>query len=145
MRIGPGDVESYIDPRYIARGEAIAAGGGVVFADQRPEAVEGFCCGTRVYRTRLFRERGKLAGDCTCPAFAGFGPCKHIAAMARALEMQARGTYQPAPWSLERVESFVDLGAQLQQLSREQLIGLILDLTEDETDLLERVTDLRGG
>lgn len=62
-----------------------------------PNEVKATALGTSAYSVTLSRnDNGRLTGNCTCPAFRDFGPCKHIAGAGFTLiDHHARGKYYP--------------------------------------------------
>ena len=142
MQISRGELEGLVEARFIERGADYAGRGHVVFDDVSPDEVTAWVEGARVHRTALWRDGGSLAFRCTCPAFADWGSCKHVAAVALALPDQRAGRYQPDADSAQRVDDLAQVFAELADLSREDLVDLTLAASEDEGTILDAMASL---
>lgn len=77
-------VRAFVGDKVFARGEAYWRDGLVTIIDMNAAAVRAQVSGTESYRTTVTGKGADIGGDCSCPAFSDFGPCKHIAATALA-------------------------------------------------------------
>jgi uncharacterized Zn finger protein len=68
-----------------ARGQAYRADGKVEISVVDAVRVAARVLGTEIYRTRLEGSGKLIAGECSCPAFADRGFCKHMVATALAV------------------------------------------------------------
>src|SRR4051812_37993599 len=83
-------LQSYLSPQRLralagakvyARGEAYAAAGQVRILEHTTDEAIGEVTGSHPYRVELQLKPKGLAADCTCPAMADFGFCKHAVAL----------------------------------------------------------------
>ncbi len=133
MRLTEAQLRLQADERHIDRGREYAARGMVVLDKIADTQVKASCVGSRVYAVYLRLRNGRLEGECTCPAFEDFGPCKHIAATAFAVIAAQTGTYQPNLDALERNREFQQVRKQLMELEKSELVDLVMNsLDEDE-------------
>lgn len=140
MTLTEAQLNQFVDQRYVERGRAHAEHGLVVLESVTDREANAYCIGGQVYSVRLTLSRRRLGGQCTCPAFGNFGPCKHIAAVALAVIAGADGGYAPSPAVLERVEESRALRERLLALEKAELVDLVLSLTSEE-DLLRLLYD----
>lgn len=68
-------------PKVYARGEAYAAGDHVRLHEHMRNEAIGEVTGTQPYRVELKLTSEGLIADCTCPAMADHGFCKHAVAL----------------------------------------------------------------
>ena len=68
------------------RGQDYFVSGRVDLEESTPEGGRGTVLGSEIYRVSLGRESGEWLGACSCPAFRKLGPCKHLWALALAIE-----------------------------------------------------------
>jgi uncharacterized Zn finger protein len=116
-----------------ARGETYHRGGQVQILTVEPKRVLAQVAGTEDYRTEL-RGRGRdIGGHCSCRAFEEWGFCKHMVAVALAVnalgpEAEAEGT-----GVLSRIRE------HLKQKGVDALVGMIVELAERDPVLLRRL------
>ncbi len=101
-----------------------------------PIKISAKCVGAQIYSVMLCLEKGRLFGDCTCPAYEDFGPCKHLAAVAYAVISQQKDSYSPSPACLERLADHQRLKDHLNRLSKSDLVNLVMRLVEQDAELL---------
>lgn len=90
---------------------------------------------TQVYHTTLsLDQRGKLSGNCTCPAFRDYGPCKHLVAVGLAAIAARQGGYEPSEDCLERIRQQEVLRKALASMDKPELISLILQYLGDDEE-----------
>ena len=77
-------VKAFVGDKTFARGEAYWRDGRVTIIDLNAARVRAQVSGTENHRTTVIGKGVDIGGDCSCPAFSDFGPCKHIAATALA-------------------------------------------------------------
>ena len=133
-------LRDYIDHEtYLQRGRAYFAAGDVVLDQMTDHTIKARVVGTQVYRTTLALDRHhQLSGQCTCPAFRDYGPCKHLAAVGLAALALNEGGYEPSEDCQERIRQQDTLRRALSSLDKEDLIALILQhLGDDEEFYLE--------
>jgi hypothetical protein len=68
-------------PKVYARGEAYLASGKVRLHEHTLDEAIGEVTGSQPYRVELKLTSKGLIADCTCPAMADFGFCKHAVAL----------------------------------------------------------------
>jgi uncharacterized Zn finger protein len=141
MNITQAQICELFEPRYMERGWSYMSSGIVVLTDIQPDRVNATCGGTRLYEITLTLTHGKLSGHCTCPAVDDFGPCKHMAATAFAVIEQAGHRYSPNRAFVERIEGSHRMKRRLMQLSKPNLVDLVIQLVHDEQGLNELLGD----
>jgi uncharacterized Zn finger protein len=135
MKLTHDQISALIEERYIERGRAYVEAGLLELTEVTPARVTARCAGTKVYRVTLTLKGKRLSGDCTCPAFDEFGPCKHMAATGLAVMAQANKGYTPGGIFLARKKAVTAIERKLMRMSKAELIELIMDLVPDEADL----------
>ncbi len=104
MNLTKSQLKHYVDERYIERGQSYFDQGLVVLDTVTEDHAKAHCTGSRVYKVTLAINEQQLEGDCTCPAFADFGPCKHIAATALTVMAARNSQYSSSPTTIERID-----------------------------------------
>lgn len=89
--------------------------------------------GTDIYEVEVeLKDHLPVSASCTCPYFPKAGICKHIAAVLIAAEAQGITDSADLPANTNSENS---LAAMLQSLSKEQLLRLLLDITNAHEDI----------
>lgn len=86
--------------------------------------------GTEDYRTTVTGRGVDIGGDCSCPAFSDFGPCKHIAATA--LSAKDGG------------DASTRIRAHLETKDVATLVDILVDPAERDPAIFQRL-DLEGA
>lgn len=132
MRITPEHIIDLVEERYRERGMQILRDGMVELLKVTDTIVTATCLGSRMYRVELELDDGKLVGECTCPAFEDFGPCKHMAAVAHAVRQSGytpSETYEDEKEETERIEK------HLMKKSKSQLVSMIMQVIYEDHEL----------
>jgi hypothetical protein len=79
--LSPQRLHELAGPKVYARGEAYLAGGKVRLHEHTLDEAIGEVTGSQPYRVELKLTPKGLIADCTCPAMADFGFCKHAVAL----------------------------------------------------------------
>ena len=137
MDITHAQICELFEPRYMERGWSYMSSGAVVLTDIQPDRVNATCGGTQLYEVTLTLTDGKLSGRCTCPAVDSFGPCKHMAATAFTVIEQVSNRYRPNRAFVERIDGSNRMKKRLMQLSKPNLVDLVMQLVRDENGLNE--------
>lgn len=132
MQITPQHIIDLIDERYRERGMQILRDGMVELLQVTDHTVTAKCLGSRMYKIELELDDGKLVGDCTCPAFEDFGPCKHMAAVAHAVRQPS---YTPSEQYQDQKEEAERIENHLMEKSKSQLVSMIMQVMCDDPDL----------
>lgn len=119
--------------KVYARGEAYARDGKVEILDSRPGRVLTQVAGGDDYRCLVTGQGTAIAGECSCPAFARDGFCKHMVAAALAANAAAASGEAGTGSVLERIR------AHLETRNAEALIALIMDMAERDPALLRKL------
>jgi uncharacterized Zn finger protein len=131
-RFDPAALRDLAGGAVFGRGEDYARSGRVELLSDDGERVRARVLGTEVYRAAL-RGRGRaFAGECSCPAFADHGFCKHL--VATALAANAAGEDGEAV--PDRIGA---IRAHLRAQGADRLAEMILDLAERDPALLDRL------
>lgn len=132
MQIKPFQIVNLIEERYRVRGMDYFRKGMVELISVSAEKVTARCAGTRIYKTLLELDHGKLVGECTCPAFEDFGPCKHRAAVAHAVMTK---DYAPSKDYDAQKEETKRIEAYLMGRSKNQLVAMMMQIMHEDSDL----------
>lgn len=131
----PFDIEAVralVGDRAFARGEAYHRDGLVEILGRGPDRVLAQVAGTEDYRT-ILTHGGGFDGECSCPAFAQYGSCKHMAAVALAANDAAEADPDEAQDAMAR------LRAHLAAKPADALIDMILEVAERDPALFRRL------
>lgn len=123
-------LKELVGEKAFARGEAYWRDGLVTIIDIDGKRVRAEVSGTENYRTIVTGQGRVLGGECSCPAFSDYGPCKHMAAAALvANDGEACG----AEGALKRIR------AHLAKKDAAALVDLIVDLADRDPSLFRRL------
>jgi uncharacterized Zn finger protein len=134
MRLTDAHIASLIDERYRQRGREYFAQGMVELTGVTDSKVTAKCAGTRLYRTKIELKNGSLSGECSCPAFEDFGPCKHMAATCYAVMAKNKAGYAPSEEYEWRKEECQRTGKHLMKKSKAELVMLLMQIMQDDHD-----------
>ncbi len=135
MRLTDSLISGLIEERYRERGKQYFMQGMVELTKVGETEVKAKCAGTRVYKTLLELDHGKLVGECSCPAFEDFGPCKHMAAVAYAVMAKNKAGYAPSEEYEWRKDECERVEKHLMKKSKAELVGLVMQIIDDDPDL----------
>ncbi|WP_372025198.1 SWIM zinc finger family protein [Tistrella mobilis] len=131
------DIDSLLDeiaPSIVSRGERYHHDSRVTTLDADPHRVLARVEGTEPYITRLFIDRdGHVDGDCSCPAYENYGPCKHMVAVGLTI---LKTGLQPDP---EIVRARARIRTHLKSLDADTLVGIVLDCALTDPELYRRL------
>lgn len=122
-------VKAFVGDKAFARGEAYWRDGLVTIIDMNAARVRAQVSGTEIYRTTVTGRGADIGGDCSCPAFSDFGPCKHIAATALA----ANDGAAKDGGALTRIR------AHLETKDVTALVDILVDLAERDAAIFQRL------
>lgn len=122
-------VRAFVGDKAFARGEAYWRDGLVSIIDMNVARVRAQVSGTETYRTIVTGSGAVIGGDCSCPAFSDFGPCKHIAATALA----ANDGAAKGGGALTRIR------AHLETKDSAALVDILVDLAERDPAIFQRL------
>ena len=119
--------------RSFVRGEAYYRDGSVEILSLTPKRIVARVAGTEDYRTVLAGRGTVFEGECSCPAFADWGFCKHMVATALAANSAGDGAEGEAEAALSRIRK------HLKSKSADHLVDIILDLAEQDRELFRKL------
>lgn len=122
-------VKAFVGDKVFARGEAYWRDGLVTIIDMNAGRVRAQVTGTEIYHTIVTGKGAKIGGECSCPAFSDFGPCKHIAATA--LTANDGGEAGDDAWKRIR--------AHLETKKVAALVDILVDLAERDPAIFQRL------
>src|SRR5690606_27116197 len=128
-------MSALIDECYRQRGREYFAQGMVELIGVTETKVTAKCAGTRLYKTKLELKNGALSGECSCPAFEDFGPCKHMAAVCYAVMAKNKAGYAPSEDYEWRKDECERVEKHLMKKSKTELVGMIMQIIDGEPDL----------
>lgn len=126
----PSSLRSAAGSRSYSRGEDYFASGAVHHLYCDGVQLTGDVSGTRVYRTAMTVVKNELDGRCTCPMGRDGAFCKHLVALGLA--------YLQANKKSETNKSAFHWKVFLKSCEREELIKIILEMSPNNTDVIER-------
>lgn len=119
--------------KAFARGEAYLRDGQVELLSVELDSALARVVGTDIYRTRLVGRGIKIAGECSCRAFEDFGFCKHMVAVALAVNAGGEGAAAESSGTFGRIRK------HLEALDRKALVDLIVDQASRDRDLFGKL------
>ncbi len=119
--------------RAFVRGEEYHRGGAVQLLGLEPDRVFATVSGTENYTVTLTGGGFKFKGSCSCPAFAERGFCKHIVAVALAVNAAVIDEEPAGFASLSRLRAY------LKAKSADALAEMILDMAERDPVLFRKL------
>jgi uncharacterized Zn finger protein len=126
-------VRDFAGGKTFARGEGCFAAGQVTLLVIEPERVVAEVAGTEDYHTELLGSGEEIDGTCSCPAFENSGFCKHMVAVALAVNAAPSHPAAGEANMLGRIRS------HLAGLGLDALVEMIVDLAERDSALLRRL------
>ena len=119
--------------KTFARGEEYYGDGSVEILSLNPKRVVAQVAGTEDYRAILIGRGTEIDGECSCPAFADRGFCKHMVATALAANAAGEGAEVEAVGSVSRIRD------HLKSRGVDGLVEMILELAEDNPELFRKL------
>lgn len=135
MKITESHIIELFDEKYAQLGRHYCNNGMLELTSISSKDVTAKCIGNRIYNVSLHLKDDFLAGECTCPAFENFGPCKHMAATAYAVIKNHNKSYKPSEEYNHRKEQVEQIEQYFQQKSKSELISFIMQLMQDDSGL----------
>ena len=132
MQLTAEHLTQLADKKFLERGQDYFEKRLLDVVSNTDDQVESIVLGRDVYYTRLFKQtNGEVVGNCTCPSFRDYGPCKHMAATALAVMAE---NYKPLPSFAYDREQIELKKSQLLKRTPEELINIILELEQKLAD-----------
>ncbi|MDK9720974.1 MAG: hypothetical protein OEL53_07300 [Rhodospirillales bacterium] len=119
--------------KVFARGQAYFQEGLVEILSMESGRVRAMVSGSQSYKTELTGRGKKIDGDCTCPAIVDWGFCKHLVAVALAVNDMISNGQSTGENVHDRIRR------HLLSKNKEDLAEIILDLAERDAPLLRRL------
>lgn len=141
MTINERHIHDYVDERYVERGKDYCKQGLVHLDNISTANIAAKCVGSRIYSVYLKLHQGRILGECNCPAFDDYGPCKHIAAVAFAVIARQKGKYSPSPACIERLKIHQRLMDHLNALPKPELVNILVNFIDDDEEFLLMLVD----
>lgn len=137
MNITRSHIKNLVDEPYLSRGEEYFEDGLVQLISVSESSVKSRVVGTRIYKVVITLQGEKLDGDCSCPAFDDFGPCKHMAATLFAVMAVGQGTYHPSKRCIRQTAENDRIERLLTSKTKKELVDLIMEVSQDYPELLD--------
>jgi uncharacterized Zn finger protein len=131
-RFEPAVLRDMAGDAVFHRGEDYVRSGRVEILSDDRDGLRARVVGTEIYRATLRGRGGSFTGECSCPAFADHGFCKHLVAAALFANAAQDGD-EAVP---DRIAA---IRAHLRAQGVEQLAEMILDLAERDPVLFDRL------
>ena len=147
MKITRAQLEELIDDdTYFSRGQSYFEDGAVSLISIENDKVKAESLGSRLYEINLYfdKKSGLLDGNCSCPAFEDYGPCKHMVATGLALIANNNGGYNPNEEFEDRRNELTRLRNSLMKKSRKELVDIILKIADDDPEIYYMLDDEEG-
>lgn len=119
--------------KAFARGEGYARSGQVDILSLEPDRVLAQVAGTEDYRTVLNGAGTRISGECSCPAFADWGFCKHMVAVALMANAAGENGAPEGAGALGRIRE------HLRAKGVDALVEMILEMAERDAALFRRL------
>jgi tetratricopeptide (TPR) repeat protein len=119
--------------KVFARGADYYRDGQVVILSIRADRVVARVAGTEDYRTELSGRGANIEGQCSCPAFADWGFCKHMVATALAANAAGPEAEAAGSGALARIRD------HLRRKGVAELVDMIVDLAERDPALFHKL------
>jgi uncharacterized Zn finger protein len=119
--------------KVFVRGQAYHRDGQVEILAIEPGRVLAQVAGTEDYRTEVTGRGEDIGGECSCPAFEGWGFCKHMVAAALAANAVGGDAQSEGVGALSRIRE------HLRQKGVDALVEMILDLAERDPALFRKL------
>ncbi|MEW6644723.1 MAG: DUF6880 family protein [Pseudomonadota bacterium] len=133
LQFDPRALKDFVGDRAFARAEAYARDGNVEILESRPDRVLARVAGAEDYRTVITGQGTTIGGECSCPAFAREGGCKHMVAVA--LTVNAAVT----SGEIEGGGVFARIRAYLKTRDVDALVEMIMHAAERDSALLSKL------
>lgn len=127
MRIRRVDIERLVREPYLSRGEVYFNQGLVKIISVSDSEIKSKTVGKEIYEVTLRHNGISLGGECSCPAFRNWGPCKHMAATGFALIASNQWGYEASAFCHDRIDEQNRVERLLLTKTREELIKIILN------------------
>lgn len=119
--------------KVFARGQAYHRDGQVAIRTIEPRRILAHVAGTEDYRTEVIGRGEDIGGECSCPAFEDLGFCKHMVAVALAVNALGGDADAEGDGALSRIRE------HLRQQGVDALVEMILDLAERNPVLFRKL------
>lgn len=126
-------LRALVGAKVFARGQEYFADGAVQLLAVEKDRVLAQVAGSEDYRTRLSGRGKRIGGDCSCPAYDDWGHCKHMVAVALAVNAQGGDIEAEGAGTLSRIR------AHLKDKGVDALVDLLIDLAERDPALLRKL------
>ncbi|WP_369408750.1 SWIM zinc finger family protein [Wolbachia endosymbiont of Pentalonia nigronervosa] len=141
IKLNRAYIKDLIDEPYFSRGEFYFNNGMVHIISVKDYCVKSKVVGSGVYRVTL-RYGGKhLDGECSCPAFENWGPCKHMAATGFALIQYNSHGYQSSSECSDRIDEQNRFEKALRKKTKQELIEIIIRLSDCYPEIIDELED----
>ncbi|MEL6539206.1 MAG: SWIM zinc finger family protein [Bacteroidota bacterium] len=134
MEITWEQLNKFVDEPYLSRGEKYCDEGLVGIVKEGKKYVKAQVLGSTMYEVTLRLINKRLSGECNCPAFEDFGPCKHIAATGLALLKGENYVYSPVYERRAQGKSRIE--ELLIRQAKSKLVALLLPVINENPDML---------
>lgn len=137
MQITHSQLSFLVQEPYYSRGKDYFVSGMIEIIQSNANQVKAKAFGTRLYNVSLMLKGNKLTGECSCPAFEDFGPCKHIAATGLAvIANNSTNSYEPS-WRFKQQKSEIEQFTKfLMKKSKNELVDIIIQASYDDPELM---------
>ncbi|WP_224721445.1 SWIM zinc finger family protein [Candidatus Wolbachia massiliensis] len=140
MKLYHKDIRGLIKEPYLSRGRVYFDTGKVQIISVGESHAKSKVVGSDVYRVTLEYDGPFLSGECSCPAFVYWGPCKHMAATGFALINFDREKYRLSTCS-KHVDKQAYLENFLLKKTNQELISIIVRLNDQYPVIYEELED----
>jgi len=141
MKLALEQVYDLVDEPYYSRGKVYFKDGIVKIASISDSEIRAKVRGSRVYKVKITMQDGYLDGDCSCPAFEDFGPCKHIAATCFAAIEQQKGVYTSSKQCDPKMTELDGFEPSLRKKTKQELIEIIVRLSDYCPEIIDEIND----
>lgn len=141
MKLRREHIKAFIGEPYFSRGVEYFKDGQIKLTAISETLVKAKASGTRVYKVEATFENSRVGGQCSCPAFEEFGPCKHLAATLLTWIAYDNGsTYRSSQQSMDQIAEHEEFERMLKRKTKNELIEIIVSLSDDYPEIIDELS-----
>lgn len=137
MKLSLEQIQDFVSEPYYSRGVEYYEDGMIELTSKTEKKVKAKCLGSSLYEVTLELTDKELTGNCTCPAFDSFEPCKHIATVGFAVLEDNQGFYEPSDEYLDYAQTIEIARKNLAKKKKEELIEIIIAMSDGDEEYFD--------
>lgn len=142
MKLTINQIKDFVDKPYFSGGMEYYQDGSVKILSITDHKVKAKISGTIIYKVELTLKDDFLDGDCSCPAFENFDPCKHIAATGLAvIAFNKNVSYKVSGRYSKIIDKSEKFEKSLLNKTRNELIEMIVKINDHYPEIIEELAE----